>query len=236
MLDDIQADNNPEVGLLLLQPMPGEPVSVNLIGSQFAGNDTGVVTLADVPIDFRADTVFVEGHATAGMNLANLGTGELAGVEAVGNAIGLLVDVEHMLRVGTSSLQGNYTGVALAVAPGAQASISCSNFIDNGEGLELGQGNAVDARNNFWGDASGPAHPGNPGGTGNPIVDSSNGGSGSVDYLPYLADPATDGDCLSSIPTPIGVPTMGPTSRGLLIALLGLFAGLTLALQRPERI
>ena len=222
MLNDIQADDNPAAGLLLVQVMPGEPLAVELVDSQFADNNVGVVAAADVPIDFHADTVFLEGHASAGMDLSNLGTAVLAGLEVTGNGFGLLLDVDQSLRLETSSLELNGTGVALSVSSGAQTGIYCSDFAGNGDGLELVQGDTVDARNNFWGDTSGPTHPGNAGGNGDPVIDAANGGTGNVEYLPFLTGMATQDDCLTGIPEAIGVTALNGHGKGLLIVLFGL--------------
>ena len=104
---------------------------------------SALVAAADVPIDFHADTVFLEGHASAGMDLSNLGTAVLAGLEITGNGFGLLLDVDQSLRLETSSLELNGTGVALSVSSGAQTGIYCSDFAGNGDGLELVQGDTV---------------------------------------------------------------------------------------------
>ncbi len=54
-----------------------------------------------------------------------------------------------------------------------------NSFEGNGVGVD-GSGSIIDAPNNWWGDPSGPAAPGNPGGTGDSIV---NGGQ---NYFPFL--------------------------------------------------
>ena len=60
--------------------------------------------------------------------------------------------------------------------------INYNNFEVNGQGL-VWEGSAIlNAENNWWGDASGPQHSGNPGGLGDPI-------SGNVDYSPWLLYP-----------------------------------------------
>lgn len=231
VLDDIQADNNPSVGLLIFQQAPGTPLTVDLVGSQFDGNDIGVATDSDVPITFTADELFIDNNTTFGMNLVNLGQAELARVEAFDNGLGLLLDVAGTLRVERSEFGGNDTGVALSVDSSARAVVVCSDFAGNTAGLELGVGDAADASANYWGEAGGPTHPGNPAGAGDPILDSATGSSGNVTYTPFLTAPATDADCLLSFPEAIAVPTLGPTGRGLLVLLFALTALLAMRLR-----
>jgi hypothetical protein len=61
--------------------------------------------------------------------------------------------------------------------------ILCSN---TASGLRLLANIALNAEANWWGDPSGPMHPGNPGGLGNAVIDGSNGGAGSVDFTPFI--------------------------------------------------
>lgn len=94
---------------------------------------------------------------------------------------------------------------------------SCNDFIDNGTGLRLVDDATVNAENNFWGAASGPMHPGNPAGTGDSIVDGANGGSGTVDFEPFLTVPSAD----SAVCHPRGAPALGaPALAVLVLALL----------------
>jgi parallel beta-helix repeat protein len=72
--------------------------------------------------------------------------------------------------------------------------VRCSNMTGNREcGLSLWYGNFnVEAADNWWGDASGPAHTGNPGGSGDAICEEDAVGSeytGTVMFDPWLAGP-----------------------------------------------
>jgi len=75
--------------------------------------------------------------------------------------------------------------------------IICSN---PGGGLSLADNTTEDAEGNWWDDSSGPTHPNNPGGSGDLVQDGANGGSGTVDYDPWIetitgsADPASEGE------------------------------------------
>jgi hypothetical protein len=74
----------------------------------------------------------------------------------------------------------------------------------------------INAAHNFWGAASGPTHPNNPGGSGDPIVDGANGGSGTVIFDPFLMSPSAQ----SAFCQLHGAPVMqGP---GLVLLVLGL--------------
>ncbi|UCG31675.1 MAG: right-handed parallel beta-helix repeat-containing protein, partial [Phycisphaerales bacterium] len=66
----------------------------------------------------------------------------------------------------------------------------------NGTGLRLdNEGFIVDVEGNWWGSASGPTHPDNPGGTGDAIVDADSGGTGTADYSPWI-------DTIATVATP----------------------------------
>lgn len=69
-----------------------------------------------------------------------------------------------------------------SIAYPTSTSINYNNFEDNGQGLVWEGPELLNAKNNWWGDASGPQHSGNPGGLGDPI-------SGNVDYSPWLLHP-----------------------------------------------
>ncbi len=72
-----------------------------------------------------------------------------------------------------------------SIAYPTSTTIYHNNFENNGKGL-VWEGTALlNAENNWWGDATGPKHSGNPGGLGDPI-------SGNVDYSPWLSYPYPD--------------------------------------------
>jgi uncharacterized repeat protein (TIGR01451 family) len=82
----------------------------------------------------------------------------------------------------------------------ANPNITLNRFEENGAGVINGNGGitpvTVDARNNWWGSPSGPAHASNPGGTGNSVSDR-------VLYDPWLASP-DDADDLETLVVQIG--------------------------------
>jgi hypothetical protein len=63
--------------------------------------------------------------------------------------------------------------------------ISDSNISGNAVGLRLDSSVTVVAEDNWWGDDSGPSHPGSSG-TGNAVQDASNGWLGNVDFSPHM--------------------------------------------------
>ena len=68
---------------------------------------------------------------------------------------------------------------------GAQISLNC--FHENGTAMSVNSRTApLDARNNWWGAASGPEHPSNPGGTGG-LIDGDS--VGVVNFIPWIDDP-----------------------------------------------
>jgi len=76
-------------------------------------------------------------------------------------------------------------------------SIVCDNAVS---GLRLLSEVVLNAEGNWWGDASGPTHPTNPGGTGDAIIDGASGGSGVVHFDPWI-----DTISHSAMPDPVKV-------------------------------
>lgn len=109
----------------------------------------------------------------------------------------------------------------------AEVRIGCSNFIGNGPaGLALLTDNLVEATPNYWGDPSGPTHPGNPGGVGDAVHDAAAGFAGTVLFDPFLEAEATAGDCPT---TPVQeIPTLGGTGLAALALALAFVAALVL--------
>lgn len=109
----------------------------------------------------------------------------------------------------------------------AEVRIGCSNFVGNGPaGLALLTDNLVEATPNYWGDPSGPTHPGNPGGVGDAIHDAAAGFAGTVLFDPFLAAEATAGDCPV---TPVQeIPTLGGAGLAALALALAVAAAFVL--------
>jgi Synergist-CTERM protein sorting domain-containing protein len=102
------------------------------------------------------------------------------------------------LTVRHNTLEGNHYGIridsfgALANDPQTEILFTENNIEGNWYGLQnAGNGVVINAENNWWGDASGPTHDGNPGGSGDTVSDS-------VDYDPWLGSAWEEGDDSSS--------------------------------------
>lgn len=64
----------------------------------------------------------------------------------------------------------------------AEGNIICGNLA----GIELNTDASIDGEGDWWGAGSGPSHPGNASGTGDDVLDSANGASGTVDFDPWV--------------------------------------------------
>jgi hypothetical protein len=87
--------------------------------------------------------------------------------------------------------------------------INNNNFADNAQGLVWEGAALLNAEYNWWGDASGPQHSGNPDGSGDPI-------SGNVDYSPWLLYYGPD----ETLPV---IKITSPEQRFLYINFFGIF-------------
>ncbi len=229
---DLVAERNAFAGLALdsaseLLPAAGP---YRIAGGRFADNPFGIAAVGDGLVDVAIDGAEAADNAIVGIALPNLRHGTILGATATGNPTGISANVTAALEVRESEIAANQEGVTLVVQAGAAARVHCSNLRGNlpGAGLHLAGGDAADARANFWGDPSGPTHPGNPGGLGDLVRDGANGGAGAVDYSGFLAAEATPGDCID--PIALEIPAAGGAGLALLATLLAL-AGLA-ALRR----
>jgi hypothetical protein len=77
-------------------------------------------------------------------------------------------------------------------APGTISTnhINQNNIVGNTVGLRYPGFETIDAKRNWWGSASGPMHPSNPGGTGDSIVD-----NGTVDFTMWLMSAVAGTPC-----------------------------------------
>ena len=224
-LTGVEAERN-AFGGLVLDTVEGQPAAVYRVAdSRFADNPVGIVSTGDGLADVEIADTEAAGNSAAGIALPNLRRGVLRATTATGNPTGILANVRSSLEVRESEIAANQEGIALVVQTGAFARVHCSNVRANtpSAGLHLVDGAAADARANFWGDASGPTHPGNPGGLGDLVRDGANGGDGAVDYSGFLAAEATAADCIE--PVLFEIPTVGGAGLALL-ALLLLLGGL----------
>ena len=97
-----------------------------------------------------------------------------------------------------TTLTNNYSGVE--ALNGSIPKMTCNRIYDN---THLGidndtSANIIKAENHWWGDASGPTHTGNPGGTGQAVSDG-------VDYSPWAADTGCSTPATQLQATPAGL-------------------------------
>ncbi|MEJ8569666.1 right-handed parallel beta-helix repeat-containing protein [Elongatibacter sediminis] len=80
-------------------------------------------------------------------------------------------------------------GICLRDLTGGSYTVGGTNIAGNAPGLRNLFAGTTSATGNWWGAASGPNHPDNPGGTGDTIIDGDNGGQGTVNFSPVLGTP-----------------------------------------------
>jgi hypothetical protein len=237
LLDDVQADDNPAVGLLLAEAPDSGPTQYTLVDGQFDGNLRGVQIESASPVDLNITNLTVTNQVQIGLSLPWLGTGEFRDLTIQGNPVGLAPTVLGQLTVERALFDANGIGADLRVEASGQARLSCSDFTGNTmAGAALTLGSELDARGNYWNDPSGPDHPQNPGGSGDAVLDGASGAVGTVDFGDFLAQPATEADCdrgTALPPPPVAVPTLQGAGRIVLPLTLLVLGLLTLAgLQR----
>jgi hypothetical protein len=135
----------------------------------------------------------IAGHTSAGgnanglhVNASNitvecnyLGT-DVTGTLPLPNDVGVFVlsgSGNSLLRNGVAF---NTTG--LLITPETVA-VEDNAVTGNADGLVFGGPGKLDATDNFWGDATGPTHPANPGGLGDTVSET---GGGTVLFNPFL--------------------------------------------------
>lgn len=124
--------------------------------------------------------------------------------------------------------QGNAAGIEIQVSFSDNNTLTCNTLTNNQEGILIkgnaGNGNTahfnniydnirygiesfvtVDAENNWWGDASGPTHSSNPGGTGDGVSDN-------VDFDPWLGEAYPTKSVATSTGTGTGTASFTPSA------------------------
>ena len=222
-LSGLEGSRNIEAGLALGTFMT-QPGTYEVDVGTFEDNRAGVEMLAGPSLPaVTLRQVVVRGNQM-GVLLPAVTRAELVACQVEANAIGLRASPTQSLAVTQTYFAGNQVSAGVDLAPGAVGFIHCSSFTTSasGVGLELLSASVLDATANFWGSPLGPTHPANPGAAGEAILDSSNGGFGSVSFKPFLEAPATAGDCTLGA-DPVGVPMS--LSAWLLLGLLLAAAG-----------
>jgi parallel beta-helix repeat protein len=133
--------------------------------------------------------------------------GTSVAIAAFGNVNGLTILNNDLL---TGALRGIRVGNFL-LNPNSNVEAHLNNIVDFAlAGLfvdPLGHVGPVDAECNWWGSATGPTNPGNPGGTGDPVI-------GDADFTPWLLAPAPGGPCIGGQPSTPGKVTGGGQITG----------------------
>jgi lysophospholipase L1-like esterase len=132
-----------------------------------------------------ADTT-ADGNAADGFNFGASRT-EITASSAVANGgSGLNFGATSVSLESVSAIANNSDGMVFGVSggiPELSNGVVCGN---GAAGLHLVSPVTMDAELNWWGDASGPSHPSNAGGTGDEVLDGANGGLGVVDFDPWI--------------------------------------------------
>ena len=130
------------------------------------------------------------GNAGAGVYLGS----DVSGAYMIANIIrgndhGIFILGDYSYIIGneiTDNTAAPFSGIHLT-ADAEDNTIYCNNISGNsgsgGYGVYSEGGALVDAECNWWGDATGPTHASNPGGTGDEV-------SNNVDFDPWLVEPA----------------------------------------------
>ncbi|MEM7279512.1 MAG: right-handed parallel beta-helix repeat-containing protein [Pseudomonadota bacterium] len=163
MLSNITANGNGDEGIDLEDALN---VTLNQITAN--GNDGRGIEV-DAEIMLTASNIVVQNNGEEGMLIEGatqdldgviniLGDVMVTSIQTTGNADGIVFEnasANNTLVIRSATIAGN-----------TRAGI----FIDGNSDSDA----VVDATGNFWGNASGPTHPGNPGGTGDVVADAAN--------------------------------------------------------------
>jgi hypothetical protein len=221
-LTDLSSSDNLVAGLAM-NGISGMPSVIRVEGGAFSGNDRGItsqfaiegldLTLADVSV--TANQVGISAPFVDNLMISNS--------TLEGNAVALVATLSENLLATGVDFRANGTGAQLELLQGADATIRCSNFTANtsATGLQLFSGGEVGAGNNFWDSQTGPTHPDNPAGQGEAVVDTANGGAGTVVFAPYLDELATPDNC------GVGPVIEVPMDRSALVLLMLLLASMS---------
>jgi nitrous oxidase accessory protein NosD len=121
------------------------------------------------------------------------------------------ITIEHnTLRNGMRGIRVDDLGFGINTNVDAHFNCIQGNSI---AGLQVDSGahpGPLDAQNNWWGSASGPTTPSNPGGTGDAIIDP----DGVVDFTPWLLSPTGTGPSCPPPPPPPPPPAFKATGGG----------------------
>jgi hypothetical protein len=163
-------------------------VTFNQVIADRNTND-GATFLAAGPVDI-SNSIFTNARNGDGLVIGGATRVVLLNVTANDNSgDGFSAVLQSAKITGSHFLANGRNGVLLTPTQGGDDfQLSCNDIAGNLTGLRLTAAAVVHAANNFWGSESGPTHPSNPGGTGDPIADGANGGAGTVIFKPFLTE------------------------------------------------
>ena len=161
------------------------------IGNTDADDNGGSGIRISSASDVTIDPTSASRNQVDGVDLSIGGHATITALAATDNTgFGVTISTPDGLSLGSSNLLRNASGLRLQGPGTASFEVHCSNIAQNtSSGLDSETTASSDAENNWWGSNSGPQHPSNPGGTGNPVIDAANGGAGTVDFKPFLRGP-----------------------------------------------
>ena len=207
LLEDCQANNNlAGDGLDLNARAGGGAITVRRCeaSSNFSdGIDIAKANSEDGVLNDSANTntavliedVRMENNGDDGCQPQSLGPITINRACIIGNqSSGLFVmRTGASLTINDSIAENNVAdGMCLRDLSGGSYTVSNTDIFGNAPGLLSASEVTIEATNLFWGSASGPTHPGNAG-TGDEVIDSANGGLGTVNYTPFATASVTGG-------------------------------------------
>ncbi len=169
--------------------------SIRFKGKWYDNNSThgGKINFASTTTNSVLDYVVIDslGDTYFGANSSAVYLASSVGIISISNSsirnsesVGIQKNGSTQLLVNKVNIIGNATGVKSS--SGSPIFNDCNIFNNSSKGIENTSSivaDTVDARNCWWGSATGPAHSSNPGGTGNSVSDR-------VKFDPFRSNPA----------------------------------------------
>ena len=182
---DIRQNNLSGNGGPAVKLLAGSNGTLQMAGDTFTSNGLAILASGRAAVEIHGATdLRMEG---------NLFTGQ-TGLGAVDDGRGVWIDGANGVEFFCNEMQGNdgglsvsgtvtglaalqnrffgQTGPAIEIAAGSAPGVRINETMlySNGQGLVNGDATPVDARHNWWGNASGPGGPGGAGGTGDTVT------------------------------------------------------------------
>ena len=238
----VRANGNDFNGMLL-----SSNGSVTVLSVIASGNVAQGVHVTESSV-FLAIVVTAKGNRNGIAATSNDASGDQDGTPSFGALLIATTTDDNMLNgtlitatggpifiFSSTAISNGVSGMQIQPPIGSANRVNGGIICENTIGFVLDTNANVDAEGNWWGTVSGPQHAvRNPGGTGNPVHDATNGGSaGFVDFSPWI-DTITaqiHGPLHFGSPTPIsfqfsggnGAVFLGPPQDFPLSAIFGLF-------------